>query len=354
MKALRLVPKNTAIDFIGKRFIAFAVSAMLSLGSIGSLAVQGLNFGIDFAGGVLIEIRAPEPRDIGDLRSGLNELGLGDVEIQEAGETGRDYIVRVPQQAGGEEAQLAAQQAVRGFLGEDVEYRRVELVGPAVGQELIVDGVLAVSLAILAIMAYIWLRFEWHFAVGATTALIHDVITTVGLFAILQLEFNLATVAAVLTIAGYSINDTVVLYDRVRDNLRKYKKMPLPDLLNLSNNEVLARTLLTSLTTLLALVSILIFGGDVLRGFAVAMIWGVVIGTYSTIYVAMPMLIVLNLRASQLDHSGDDPYARAGQTAAGDAEGDDGNGDGDGNSGPGQGSANADDASPKAGETSKA
>ena len=294
-------PQEFNVTFIDKRRIALVFSALLIVASVGSLAVQKLNFGIDFAGGILVEVRADQPVDIGAVRAQVGGFGLGDVAITTFGDTGRDLSIRIQRQEGGDEAQMAALNLVQETLGEGYEYRRTELVGPKVGGELILDGALAVGLALLAICIYIWLRFEWQFALGATLALTHDVIATLGMFSIFQLDFNLTTVAALLTIAGYSINDTVVAYDRVREKLRKYKKLPLPDLVNLALNRVLSRTLLTSFTTLLAVMALFLFGGEVLRGFSMALIWGVLIGTYSSIYVAMPVLIYFNLRHEDLE-----------------------------------------------------
>ncbi|MEQ8510235.1 MAG: protein translocase subunit SecD [Rhodospirillaceae bacterium] len=299
------MPQEFSFDFIGKRSIAIAFSALLILASLGSLATQKLNFGIDFAGGILMEVRAEQPVEVSTVRNQVGGLGLGDVSITTFGDEGRDLLIRIQRQDGEEDAQTAALALVQETLGDGYEYRRTELVGPKVGQELVVDGALAVGLALLAICVYIWLRFEWQFAVGATLALTHDVIATLGLFSIFQLDFNLTTVAAVLTIAGYSINDTVVAYDRVREKLRKYKKLALPDLVNLALNKVLSRTLMTSFTTLLAVTALSIFGGEVLRGFSTALMWGVIIGTYSSIYVAMPVLIYFDLRHEDLDGSTD-------------------------------------------------
>ncbi len=294
MKAINLIPVDPDISFITKRIIFFAFSAALVLASIGIVFAKGLNFGIDFKGGILIEVRTDTPADIGGMRSQLSTLGLGDISLQEFG-ADTDVLIRIQRQDGGEEAQQAAVAAVRGELGEEVEYRRTEFVGPKVSEELLQDGIMAVSLAILAILVYIWFRFEWQFGVGAVIALLHDVITTIGIFALLGLEFNLSTVAAVLTIAGYSINDTVVVYDRVREKLRKYKTMELPELLNLAINKTLSRTIMTSVTTLIALLALYILGGEVIRDFSFAMIWGVIIGTYSSICLAVPLLIYLGL-----------------------------------------------------------
>lgn len=290
------IPHDTRIDFVGKRLIALTGSAIAIVGTIVALFVFGLNLGIDFAGGVVIEVRTQAAADIGDMRQTLNRLDLGEVELQGVVGADNTVLIRLQEQAGGEAAQAAALTKVREALGPEVEYRRVEVVGPKVGRELIEDGIWAVALSILAIAAYVWFRFEWQFGVGGMLALIHDVVTTFGLYALTGMEFNLTSVAALLTIAGYSINDSVVIYDRVRENLRKYRKMPLEDLLNLSTNETLSRTILTGGTTLLAVLALLFFGGDVLKGFAVAMTWGLLVGTFSSIYVGIPVLIYFKVR----------------------------------------------------------
>jgi len=294
----RLIGKtNPKYDFIRLRFIAFAITGVLILGSFASMAIKGFNFGIDFAGGLVIEAQASAERvDIGHMRTVLDGLGLGEVSLQEFGATGRDVMIRVQRQDGGDKAQMAALTRVKEALGAGYDYRRVEIVGPKVGDELKTDGMLAVTLAVLGIAAYVWFRFEWQFGIGALIATFHDVITTFGLYSLTGLEFNLTSVAAILTIAGYSINDTVVEYDRVRENLRKYKSMSIYDLLNLSVNETLARTVLTVSTVFLSVVTLVVIGGEVLHGFALAMLWGLVVGTYSSVYVAMPVLIYFNLR----------------------------------------------------------
>ena len=299
-KPIRLVPRGTRIPFVQHRLAAFAFSALLVLGSLAAVFGMGLNFGIDFRGGTLIEVRTQGPADISSMRTQLSALQLGEVALQEFGSE-RDVLIRLQRQEGAEEEQIKAIEIVRDALGPDVEFRRTEFVGPTVGQELIEAGALAVGLALLSIMVYVWFRFEWQFGIGAIVALSHDVISTLGLFAVIQHEFNLATVAAVLTIAGYSINDTVVVYDRVRENLRKYKQMEFVELFELSVNETLSRTTLTSVTTLLALVSIYLFGGAVLADFALAMIWGVIIGTYSSIFIAVPLLLYTNVRRGDED-----------------------------------------------------
>ena len=294
MRGLRLIPTDINISFIPKRIMFFIFSAVLITSSVGLFLAQGLNYGIDFQGGILMEVRTDKAADISAMRTTLGNLGLGEVALQEFGQP-TDVLIRVQRQEGGEGAQQAAVEKVKAGLGLSVDYRRTEFVGPKVSEELFWDGVMAVSLAILAILVYIWFRFEWQFGLGAIVALTHDVLSTIGIFALLGLEFNLATVAAVLTIAGYSINDTVVVYDRVRENLRKYKKKDFGQLLNESINQTLSRTVMTSVTTLLALLALYFLGGTVIKDFSFAMIWGVIIGTYSSICLAVPMLMYLNV-----------------------------------------------------------
>lgn len=295
MRPIRLIPPGTMIPFMRSRVWAYCLSAVLLVGAVLSFSIQGLNFGIDFTGGTLIEVRTAEPADTAAMRSDISGLGLGAVSLQEFGSP-RDVLIRLQQQPGDEQAQAAAVEQVRQVLGEGVEYRRVEYVGPQVGAELIRSGFMAIGLALIAILIYVSFRFEWQFGVGAVVALVHDIVATVGIFAITQIEFNLSTVAAVLTIIGYSINDTVVVFDRVRENLRRYKSLPTEEILNRSINDTLSRTLLTSLTTLLALFALYILGGEVIRGFTFAMIWGVIIGTYSSIWIAVPVLLHMGLR----------------------------------------------------------
>lgn len=305
---LNWVPRNTNINFIGMRFIAFAMSLLLLAGSLGLLATKGLNFGIDFTGGTLIEVRVPEEApNLSELRSKLNELDLGAISIQEFGAPD-DLLIRLPEQEGGPEEQQGAINKVRDMLDqkyaeseEGVDYRRTEFVGPQVGEELKKKGMYAVLFSILGMLVYIWFRFEWQFSVAAIAALIHDSLATIGLFALTQMEFNLSTVAAILMIAGYSINDTVVVFDRIRENLRKFKKMPLFELLNKSVNQTLSRTLMTSITTMLALLALWAFGGEVIRGFVNALIFGILIGTYSSIFVASPILTFMNIRHTKAE-----------------------------------------------------
>ena len=303
---LKLVPSKTSINFMRHRKLALICSSLLVAASIVLFALIGLNLGIDFRGGILIEARHNTgPADIAKVRLQLKQLDLGDVSLQGFG-TETDILVRVQRQAGDEKAQIAAIEKIGQTLGQNYDIRRTEFVGPTVGAELAEKGMLAVVSAILAIMVYIWFRFEWQFSIAAIMALTHDVLTTIGLFALTSFEFNLATVAAILTIAGYSINDTVVVFDRVRENLRRYKSYELMDILNKSLNETLSRTVMTSVTTLLALAAIVVFGGAVLRDFALAMIWGVVIGTYSSVFVAVGLLSRFDLKRSTLDDDGVD------------------------------------------------
>lgn len=296
MKGIRFIPHDTRIGFIHLRMISFVLSGLLILGSIGLFFTAGLNYGIDFKGGTLIEVRNKTgPVNLSDMRASLSKIGVGEVQIQEFGEPS-DVLIRIEQQKGGEQNQQNAIKKVKETLGDSVDYRRVEVVGPTVSGELIQSGTIAVLVAIFSVLLYIWFRFEWQFSLGAVAALVHDVLLTIGLFCLLQLEFGLSIIAAILTIVGYSLNDTVVVFDRVRENLRKYKKMPMPELLDQSINDTLSRTILTSVTTLIALLALYIFGGQVIRGFTFAMIWGVLVGTYSSIFVASPLLLILGVK----------------------------------------------------------
>jgi preprotein translocase SecF subunit len=299
MHMFRLVPAEPRLHFVRYQKWAYAFSGALVILTLILLPTKGLNMGIDFRGGILIEVGMPSTApDLAAMRAALDGLGLGEIALQEFGSPS-DILIRIERQAGGEEAQLAAVDAVKATLQQefgDVSYRRVEMVGPKVSEDLFWSSAWAMGLALLAILVYVWFRFEWQFGVGGVVALAHDAFTTLGVFSLFGLEFNLATVAALLTIVGYSINDTVVIYDRIRENLRRYKAMPLADLIDRSLNETLARTTMTSLTTLLALTALAVVGGPVIRDFTIAMIWGVLIGTYSTIYVAAPILLHLHLR----------------------------------------------------------
>lgn len=308
MPRLKLLPENPNFNFLGRYKIFFAFSTLLMVSAIAIFLVKGLNYGIDFTGGIMIEVKTEQAGQIGTLRSRLSKLGLGSVELQEFGEPD-DVLIRVQRQPGGDAAQQVAVTKIKDALGTIViEYRRTELVGPKVSDELFWNGVYAVGSAILAILVYIWFRFEWQFGLGAVVALLHDVFSIIGIFALLGFEFNLATVAAVLTIAGYSINDTVVVFDRVRENLRKYKTKPMEQLLNESINQTLSRTVMTSVTTLLALFALYFLGGTVIRDFSFAMIWGVLIGTYSSVGLAVPLLIHLGV-----SRQSDDDEAQSGE-----------------------------------------
>ncbi len=304
---LRIVPDNTKIKFMWLRKVSFPLSILLVIASLTGFFTVGLNYGIDFKGGTIIEIKTEGPADIGEIRSELSSLNLGDVQVQEFG--GSDEIlIRVEEQPGGELAQQSVITKIRSiFEDQNADFRRVEVVGPRVSGELAQAGLIAVGMSLLAILIYIWFRFEWQFAVGAILTTANDVVITIGLFVLLRLDFSLSSIAAVLTIIGYSLNDTVVVYDRIRENLRKYKKRPLTELLDVSINETLSRTTMTSLTTLLALAALYAFGGEVIQSFTLAMIFGIVIGTYSSIFLAAPFLILFNVRAEAVaPTNGDD------------------------------------------------
>ena len=301
---LKLVPKETKFDFFSKARVSLGLSAFLLFLSFASFLFQGLNFGIDFLGGTTIRTQSTLTVDVGEYRSVLSSLDLGDITISEVFDPNFDddqnvAMIRIQQQDSDDKS---VSDVTRGALSAlqtidpDISFVSVENVGPKVSGELVQTAILAVVLAIGAVLIYIWLRFEWQFAQGAVAALIHDVLLTIGVFSVLQIKFDLAIIAALLTIVGYSLNDTVVVFDRVRENLRKYKKRPLKELLNLSINETLNRTVTTSLTTLLALIALFILGGDVIRGFVFAMIWGVIVGTYSSVFVASSTLLWLGVK----------------------------------------------------------
>ena len=296
---LTLVPSGTRVPFMTMRRITFTLSALAAVASLALFMTVNMNYGIDFKGGSLIEIRARNgAADVADIRSRLGELNLGDVQVQQFGDAA-EVLIRVESQSAGENAEQSVISKVRGELEDAYDFRRVEVVGPTVSGELARAGTIAVLASLMAILVYIWVRFEWQFAVGAVMATMHDVIMTIGFFVITGIEFNLSSIAAILTIVGYSLNDTVVVYDRVRENLRRFRKMRLTELLDMSMNDTLARTTMTSLTTLLALFALFIFGGEVIQSFTAAMIFGVIIGTYSSIFVAAPLLILFNLRSSK-------------------------------------------------------
>ena len=297
MWTLKLIAADTKVKFVRYRVMAFVLSVLLIIGSIGAFTSNGFNFGIDFNGGTLIEISSEAEIDIAQLREQLTGLNIGEVQIQQFG-TPSDALIRVSEDEEAVSAQggLSAVESIRNELQGRFEIRRVEIVGPQVSGELIQTGILAVLAAIISMLIYIWFRFEWQFSVGAVLALVHDVVLTIGIFSLLQLDFNLSILAAILTIVGYSMNDTVVVYDRVRENLRKFKKMPLDELLDVAINETLSRTVMTSVTTLIALIALYTLGGEVIRGFTFAMIWGVLVGTYSSIFIASPLLLYLGVK----------------------------------------------------------
>lgn len=301
---LRLVPAETKWDFFERYKLWLGISAFMMVVAFASFALQGLNYGIDFRGGTTIRTDSRMEIDIAGYRSAIEPLQLGDISITEVfdpsfGADKNVAMIRIQAQDGEEAVTSAVIEAVEKALqaqAPDITFSSVESVGPKVSGELIQTAIIAVVLAIGAVLIYIWLRFEWQFAVGAVVALVHDVLLTIGIFSELQIRFDLAIIAALLTIVGYSLNDTVVVFDRVRENLRKYKQKPLKEVMNISINETLSRTMMTSVTTLLALIALFVLGGDVIRGFVFAMIWGVIVGTYSSIFVASTILLWLGVK----------------------------------------------------------
>jgi preprotein translocase subunit SecF len=296
VRLLRIVPDETHFDFMRFRRISFPLSALLSVLAIVAYFTMGLNFGIDFIGGTLIEIQTKSgPADLGQMRTTLNALNLGDVQLQQFGGQ-NDVLIRIPQQPGGETAQQEAVSKVRNALGSGIDYRRVEVVGPRVSGELLSYGTIGLMLAIAGILVYLWFRFEWQFALGAMIANVHDLVLTIGFMSLTQLDFDLSSIAALLTILGYSLNDTVVIYDRIREMLRRYKKLSMHDLLNISINATLSRSIITHVTVTLALLSLLFFGGAVIHSFTAAMTFGaVLVGSYTSIFIAAPLLIYLGV-----------------------------------------------------------
>jgi len=304
MRFLKLVPSNTKIDFAGQRLVAFAVTAFLFLVTTFSLWYQGLNLGLDFTGGVVVEVASSTPPDLAEMREKLNNLGLGEVKLQDFGDSGREVQIRVQPRADGSDQQTVA--IVREALGQSFEYRRVDVVGPTVSGELFRNGLIATILALAGIGLYVAFRFEWQFGISALISTFHDVYITLGLFSVLQLDFNMTAVAALLTLAGYSINDTVVVFDRMRENARKYKRMSLVELINVSVNDTLPRTVMTGMTVIIAVVPLLLVGGSTLLNFSASMLFGVVIGTFSSIYVASSLLIYMKpVLKSRTDEKGD-------------------------------------------------
>jgi preprotein translocase subunit SecF len=297
MKLLRLAPEQTNFGFMRFRRVSYPFSAILSIISVVTFLLIGMNFGIDFAGGTLMELRAKSGKaDIAALRAAADRLGLGEVEVQGFGNES-DVTLRLRLQPGGDAAQRAAVQKVQDALGNDTyDYRRVEVVGPRVSGELVQSGTLGVVLSIVAVLTYLWFRFEWQFAVGAVIGTMHDLLLTVGFFCVTQLEFNTTSIAAILTIVGYSLNETVVVLDRIREMMKKYKRMPIAEMIDLSINAVLPRTIMTATTVFLALLALVFFGGHVIRSFSLAMMWGIFVATYSSIFICSPILIYLGVR----------------------------------------------------------
>ena len=304
---LKLVPTETKINFFKVTALTAGLSAVLAVLSVVAFFVFGLNYGIDFKGGSVIRTSTPAPVEVSVYRNVLSGLELGDFTVTEVQNPGAELtdternavMVRIEQQSDDAETQNDIIANVKSALTSEipgVRFLQTDSVGAKVSGELVIAGIQAVVLAVLAVLFYIWLRFEWQFSVGAVAALVHDVILTIGVFAVMQIEFNLSIIAAILTIVGYSLNDTVVVFDRVRENLRRFKATPLKEVLNLSINETLSRTVMTSVTTLLALVALYVLGGDVIRGFTFAMIWGVIVGTYSSVFIASPILLRLGVK----------------------------------------------------------
>jgi preprotein translocase subunit SecF len=301
VRLLRIVPDNTRFDFMRFRRISFPMSAMLSIAAILLYFYHGLNFGIDFVGGTLIEVQTKaNPADLAKMRATISGLHLGEFQLQEFGAP-NDVLIRVSEQPGGDQAQQAAVQKVRDALGSTVDYRRVEVVGPSVSTELLSYGTIGLLSAIVAILFYLWFRFEWQFALGAMIANVHDVVLTVGFMSLTRVDFDLTSIAALLTIVGYSLNDTVVIYDRIREMLRRYKRMSMPDLLNVSVNATLSRSIVTHVTVAMSLLALLLFGGQAIRSFTATMMFGVVlVGTYTSVFIASPILIYLGVGTGRM------------------------------------------------------
>ncbi|HUZ90774.1 MAG TPA: protein translocase subunit SecF [Methylocella sp.] len=297
MKLLRLAPEDTKFPFMRFRRVSYPFSALMSIISVVLFLNVGMNFGIDFSGGTLIELRAKDgTADLAKLRTIAEHLNIGDVEVQSFG-SAAEVTLRFGLQPGGDVAQQAAVNRVKDAIGNGYDVRRTEVVGPRVSGELVQSGTLGVVISIIAVLCYLWFRFEWQFAVGAIIATMHDLLLTVGFFALTRLEFNTTSIAAILTIVGYSLNETVVVLDRIREMMRKYRKMPTDQLIDVSVNAVIPRTIMTATTVFLALISLVAFGGEVIRSFSLAMIWGIFVATYSSIFICSPMLIYLGLRS---------------------------------------------------------
>ena len=296
MKLLRLAPENTKFGFMRFRRVSYPFSALMSIVSVVLFLTVGMNYGIDFAGGTMIEVRAESGHaDLAQLRKATEAMNVGPVGVQSIGDSG-DVAIRFGLQSGGDQAQEGAVERVRKSIGDAYKIRQTAVVGPTVSGELVQSGTLGVVLSILAVLCYLWFRFEWQFAVGAIITTMHDLLLTVGFFSITQLEFNTTSIAAILTIVGYSLNETVVILDRIREMMRKYRKISTDELLDMSVNAVLPRTIMTATTVFLALLSLVLFGGEVIRSFSLAMMWGIFVATYSSIFICSPMLIYLGLR----------------------------------------------------------
>jgi preprotein translocase subunit SecF len=307
MRLLRIVPDDTKFDFMRFRRISFPASALLSMLAIFLFFYHGLNFGIDFVGGTLMEVQSKSgPANLSQMRTTLNGLGLGEVQLQQFGAP-TDVLIRLAEQPGGDAAQQAAVQKVRTALGDSVDYRRVEVVGPRVSTEFLTSGMIGLMLAIVAILIYLWFRFEWQFALGAMIANVHDIVLTIGFMSVTQIDFDLTSIAALLTILGYSLNDTIVIYDRIREMLRRYKRISMAELLNVSVNATLSRSIITHVTVTLALLALLLFGGNAIHSFTATMMFGVVlVGTYTSVFIAAPILIYLGVGTGRDIHKKDE------------------------------------------------
>lgn len=313
MRLFSWITKDTNINFMGARKITYFVSTLTLVLSIIVIAVKGFNYGIDFSGGILMEVKDEQAINLDNLRDELSGMDIGEINLQTIGDTGTEIMIRAQAKNLSEKEQMKAVNQIKEILGNDVEIRKVELVGPQVGDELKTAGIVASLVAMLGIAIYVWFRFEWQFAFGALLGLFHDIIVTCGLLSFFGLDFSLTTVAAILTLAGYSVNDTVVTFDRIRENLRKYRTMPQTQMLNKSINDIFSRTMLTGFTTLVAALSLFIWGGEALRSFSFTIVFGILVGTYSSIYVSAVVLDWFDLRKTQENKEKDvNPFGNAG------------------------------------------
>ncbi|MDP3371466.1 MAG: protein translocase subunit SecF [Candidatus Paracaedibacteraceae bacterium] len=299
MKRLQIVPHNTNINFIGYRFVFFGIAALITLISLSGVFLKGLNYGIDFKGGYILEVRMPTAQNVTELREKLDQLKLGEITLQQTG-SDHDFLVKVEHQHGGSDAQTAAIDSVKKTLGTGVDYRKIDTVGPKVGAELVSNAIKAITFSLIAMLLYIAFRFEWQFAICAIVALGHDCIAILGLFSVFPLEFNETAIIAVLITAGYSINDTIVIFDRIREGLRKYKRMEMGELINKSLNETLSRTTMTATTTLLAVTALYFFGGKIISAFSLPILFGILIGSFSSICLAAPLLMYLKINRNDV------------------------------------------------------